>query len=41
MPISAIVMLVLGVLVLYGGLAVCIAIAVKRQKKGGEKSEEG
>ncbi|RKX93994.1 MAG: hypothetical protein DRP84_07695 [Spirochaetes bacterium] len=40
MPLSAIIMLIFGVLVLYGGLAVCIVIALKSQKKGENKSEE-
>jgi len=36
MPISAWIMLIIGCLVLYGGLAVCIGIAVRssRQKEG-------
>ncbi len=30
MPVSAIIMLIVGCVVLYGGLAVCIWISVKR-----------
>ncbi|MCF7976280.1 MAG: MetS family NSS transporter small subunit [Phycisphaerae bacterium] len=33
MPISAWIMFVFGSLVLYGGLAVCIGIAVRSSKK--------
>ena len=33
MPLSAWIMLVFGCLVLYGGLAVCIAITLRKKKK--------
>ena len=34
MPVSAWIMLVFGCLVLYGGLAVCIRIALRKRDKG-------
>lgn len=33
MPLSAWIMLVFGCVVLYGGLAVCIAIAMRKRKE--------
>ena len=33
MPLSAWIMLIIGCLVLYGGLALCIGIAVRKSKK--------
>lgn len=34
MPVSAWIMFAFGCVVLYGGLAVCIGIAIKKQKLG-------
>jgi len=33
MPLSAWLMLIFGCLVLYGGLALCITIAIRKRKK--------
>lgn len=41
MDTSAVVMMVLGIVIIWGGLAASIAIAVKKAKERAKSSQEG